>query len=48
MHRANEKSDYTSYLPTLITSSDEFIKHGIAVMRTYLKMHRNQAFGLHP
>lgn len=47
MQRANEKSGCTSYLPTLITSSDEFIKHGIAVMRTYLKTHRNQALGLH-
>lgn len=47
MQRANEKSGCTSYLPTLITSSDEFIKHSIAVMRTYLKTHRNQALGLH-
>ncbi len=47
MQRTNEKSGCTSYLPTLITSSDEFIKHGIAVMRNYLKTHRNQALGLH-
>lgn len=47
MQRTNEKSGCTSYLPTLITSSDEFIKHGIATMRTYLKTHCNQALGLH-
>lgn len=41
MRRANEKSGCTRYLPSLITSSNEFIKHGIEVMRTYLKTHRN-------
>lgn len=47
MQAANEKSGCTSYLPTLITSSDEFMKHGIAVMRDYLKKYRHQALGLH-
>lgn len=47
MQRANEKSGCTSYLPTLITSSDEMMKHSIDVMRAYLKKHRNQALGLH-
>ncbi|RLM08285.1 N-acetylglucosamine-6-phosphate deacetylase [Gibbsiella quercinecans] len=47
MQRANEKSGCTSYLPTLITCSDEFMKHGIEVMRAYLKKHPNQALGLH-
>lgn len=37
MQRANEKSGCTSYLPTLITSSDEFMKHSVDVMRAYLK-----------
>ena len=37
MQRANEKSGCTSYLPTLITSSDEFMKHNVDVMRAYLK-----------
>ncbi|MEW7001808.1 N-acetylglucosamine-6-phosphate deacetylase [Serratia ureilytica] len=37
MQRANEKSGCTSYLPTLITSSDEFMKHSVEVMRAYLK-----------
>jgi len=47
MQAANEKSGCTSYLPTLITSSDEFMKRGIAVMRDYLKKYRHQALGLH-
>ncbi|MCC3745580.1 N-acetylglucosamine-6-phosphate deacetylase [Rouxiella badensis] len=47
MQAANEKSGCTSYLPTLITSSDEFMKHGIKVMREYLAKYPNQALGLH-
>lgn len=47
MQAANEKSGCTSFLPTLITSSDAFMKHGIAVMREYLNTHRHQALGLH-
>ena len=47
MQRANEKSGCTSYLPTLITCSDDYMKHGINVMRAYLKNHPNQALGLH-
>lgn len=47
MQQTNEKSGCTSYLPTLITSSDEFIKHAIEVMRKYLATHSNQALGLH-
>ncbi|AHG21583.1 N-acetylglucosamine-6-phosphate deacetylase [Chania multitudinisentens RB-25] len=47
MQRANEKSGCTSYLPTLITSSDDFMKHSINVMRAYLKNNPNQALGLH-
>ncbi|VTR23451.1 N-acetylglucosamine-6-phosphate deacetylase [Serratia fonticola] len=43
MQRANEKSGCTSYLPTLITCSDDYMKHGINVMRAYLKNHPNQA-----
>ncbi len=37
MQRANEKSGCTSFLPTLITCSDEFMKHGVDVMRSYLQ-----------
>ncbi len=47
MQRANEQSGCTSYLPTLITSSDEMIKYAIDVMRKYLLSHANQALGLH-
>ncbi|CAM3508226.1 N-acetylglucosamine-6-phosphate deacetylase [Rouxiella silvae] len=47
MQKANEKSGCTSYLPTLITSSDAFMKHGIQVMRDYLAKYPNQALGLH-
>lgn len=47
MQRANEKSGCTSYLPTLITCSDDFMKHAVNVMRAYLQKHPNQALGLH-
>lgn len=47
MQKANEKSGCTSYLPTLITCSDEHMRHGVDVMRTYLQQHQNQALGLH-
>jgi N-acetylglucosamine-6-phosphate deacetylase len=47
MQKANERSGCTSYLPTLITSSDELMKQGIRVMRDYLAKYPNQALGLH-
>ncbi|MDV5139593.1 N-acetylglucosamine-6-phosphate deacetylase [Chimaeribacter arupi] len=47
MQKANERSGCTSFLPTLITCSDDYMKHGIAVMRAYLQTHQNQALGLH-
>lgn len=47
MQRANEKSGCTSYLPTLITTSDDLMKQGVAVMREYLAKHPHQALGLH-
>ncbi|MGK9172281.1 N-acetylglucosamine-6-phosphate deacetylase [Yokenella regensburgei] len=47
MQRTNEKSGCTSFLPTLITSSDELMKQGVQVMREYLAAHPNQALGLH-
>lgn len=40
-------SGCTSYLPTLITSSDDLMKQGVRVMREYLQKHPNQALGLH-
>ncbi|ALR75980.1 N-acetylglucosamine-6-phosphate deacetylase [[Enterobacter] lignolyticus] len=47
MQKANEKSGCTSYLPTLITSSDELMMQGVRVMREYLAKYPNQALGLH-
>ncbi|WP_313163876.1 N-acetylglucosamine-6-phosphate deacetylase [Kosakonia cowanii] len=47
MQRANEKSGCTSYLPTLITTSDDLMKQGVQVMRDYLTKYPNQALGLH-
>lgn len=47
MQAANQKSGCTSFLPTLITCSDDFMKHGIKVMRAYLAKHPHQALGLH-
>ncbi|QOV65310.1 N-acetylglucosamine-6-phosphate deacetylase [Kosakonia pseudosacchari] len=47
MQQANERSGCTSYLPTLITTSDELMKQGVQVMRDYLAKYPNQALGLH-
>lgn len=47
MQQTNEKFGCTSYLPTLITSSDEMMKQAILTMTRYLKDHQNQALGLH-
>ncbi|HKS34423.1 MAG TPA: N-acetylglucosamine-6-phosphate deacetylase [Enterobacteriaceae bacterium] len=47
MQRANEKSGCTSYLPTLITTSDALMQQGVRVMREYLAKHPHQALGLH-
>jgi len=47
MQRANEKSGCTSFLPTLITSSDALMKRAIETMRAYLQKHQHQALGLH-
>ena len=47
MQKANEKSGCTSFLPTLITSSDELMKRAVEVMRAWLSQNRHQALGLH-
>ncbi|CNH41242.1 N-acetylglucosamine-6-phosphate deacetylase [Yersinia pekkanenii] len=47
MQRANEKSGCSSFLPTLITCSDEYMKHGVNVMHSYLQKNQHQALGLH-
>ncbi|MBV7261799.1 N-acetylglucosamine-6-phosphate deacetylase [Photobacterium sp. WH77] len=47
MHLANLKSGCTSFLPTLITSSDEDMKAAIAAARDYEKHYQHQSLGLH-
>ena len=47
MQRANEKSGCTSYLPTLITSTDALMRRAVETMRAFLAKHQNQAIGLH-
>lgn len=47
MQKANEKSGCTSFLPTLITSTDELMKLAVEVMRAWLAQNSNQALGLH-
>ncbi|WP_194437230.1 N-acetylglucosamine-6-phosphate deacetylase [Vibrio fluminensis] len=47
MHEANLKSGCTSFLPTLITSSDENMRQAVAAARDYHALHQNQSLGLH-
>ncbi|CAM4457785.1 N-acetylglucosamine-6-phosphate deacetylase [Vibrio agarivorans] len=47
MHQANLKSGCTSYLPTLITSSDENMRQAVAAARDYHAQYQNQSLGLH-
>lgn len=47
MHKANLKSGCTSFLPTLITSSDENMRQAIAAARAYQSQYPNQSLGLH-
>ncbi|MBD8214290.1 N-acetylglucosamine-6-phosphate deacetylase [Erwinia persicina] len=47
MQKANEKSGCTSFLPTLITSTDELMKRAVEVMRAWLAQNSNEALGLH-
>ncbi|EGR1120269.1 TPA: N-acetylglucosamine-6-phosphate deacetylase [Vibrio parahaemolyticus] len=47
MHEANLKSGCTSFLPTLITSSDEDMRAAISAVREYHKKYQNQSLGLH-
>nr|WP_321382498.1 N-acetylglucosamine-6-phosphate deacetylase [uncultured Vibrio sp.] len=47
MHEANLKSGCTSYLPTLITSSDEDMRAAINAAREYHNKYQNQSLGLH-
>ncbi|MBW3694443.1 N-acetylglucosamine-6-phosphate deacetylase [Vibrio sp. T187] len=47
MHEANLKSGCTSFLPTLITSSDEDMRAVITAAREYHNKYQNQSLGLH-
>ncbi len=47
MHQANLKSGCTSFLPTLITSSDENMRQAIDAEREYQNNYSNQSLGLH-
>jgi len=47
MHLANLKSGCTSFLPTLITSSDEDMQQAIKAEREYQSKYSNQSLGLH-
>lgn len=47
MHEANLKSGCTSFLPTLITSSDEDMRAAISAAREYHNKYQNQSLGLH-
>ena len=47
MHQANLKSGCTSFLPTLITSSDEDMRASVAVAREYQTKYKNHSLGLH-
>ncbi len=47
MHLANLKSGCTSFLPTLITSSDEDMQQAIKAEREYQSKYSNHSLGLH-
>ncbi|MCG9683499.1 N-acetylglucosamine-6-phosphate deacetylase [Vibrio sp. Isolate23] len=47
MHEANLKSGCTSFLPTLITSSDEDMRQAVSAARDYHAHYQNQSLGLH-
>ncbi|MGV3344884.1 N-acetylglucosamine-6-phosphate deacetylase [Enterobacteriaceae bacterium LUAb1] len=47
MQQANERAGCTSFLPTLITSTDELTERAIDVTRAFLAQHQNQVLGLH-
>lgn len=47
MQAANLKSGTTSYLPTLITSSDQDMKKALKVARNFISKTANEVLGLH-
>ena len=47
MHQTNLRSGTTSFLPTLITTSDDDIRAAIATVATYRHAHPHSVLGLH-
>ncbi|MCG9785976.1 N-acetylglucosamine-6-phosphate deacetylase [Vibrio barjaei] len=47
MHRANLQSGCTSFLPTLITSSDDNMRQALTAAREYHSQYQNHSLGLH-
>lgn len=47
MQKTNLKSGTTSYLPTLISDTDEKIHQGIAATQEFMTKHQNQVLGMH-
>lgn len=47
MHRTNLLSGTTSFLPTLITTSDAAMREAIAVVAAYRRQHPDRVLGLH-
>ncbi len=47
MHETNIKSGCTSFLPTLITSSDDNMRQAIETERQYQEKYQHQSLGLH-
>lgn len=47
MQQINQYSGCTSFLPTLVTSSDTLMKKAIKIMRIFLSKYKNQVLGLH-
>ncbi|MPW35247.1 N-acetylglucosamine-6-phosphate deacetylase [Vibrio sp. B1Z05] len=47
MHNANLKSGCTSFLPTLITSSDENMRSAIEAQKQFQEQNAHQSLGLH-
>jgi N-acetylglucosamine-6-phosphate deacetylase len=47
MHHTNLKSGTTSFLPTLITTSDEAMRQAMMVVKHYRHQHPNRVLGLH-
>ncbi|HEY9735344.1 MAG TPA: N-acetylglucosamine-6-phosphate deacetylase [Trichocoleus sp.] len=47
MHRTNLRSGTTSFLPTLITTSDEAMQAAIALTQSYRQNHPHSVLGLH-